>query len=321
VRRGGGVVTDDARFEHGPGEPDADADVDDDAVGATEVVPILEAGAQEPPEMPRCPACLSATEPDQEYCLECGARLVPREPRPVAGVMLPGLLAAAAVLLAGTGILLAWGLHDDDAKAGAASSSVTTVHHTTTATTAASGVVPVAPLGTASGVSTFTGTVPTLPADTLTSPTTGLPTDTGVTTDEFGSTLPSPGPTIPATTTETVPTTPTTTSAAGACADASLDDAFDDDWPQDTSSAWVAVLVSKNADTCHVRWFVDQRTAARNDGITPVGVLLSDNYTSLRPGYWVLYQGPFSSREQAISAALSLRGRGWPGAYPRLVTQ
>lgn len=314
-------MTDDARFE--PGAGDADPDGLDDPVGATEVVPILEAGAQAPPETPRCPSCLSATEPDQEYCLECGARLVPRERRPfaVAGVPVPGLLAAAGVLLAAAGVLLAWGLHDGS-KARAASTTTTARRAASTARTTANGVVPVAPLGTAGGVSTFTGTVPTLPSDTLGTSTTSLPTDTGVTTDQFGSTLPSATPTdtttppVPA-----IPTTPTTTSAAGACADASLDDAFDDDWPQDTSSAWVAVLVSKSADTCHVRWFVDQRTAARRDGITPVGVLNSDNYTSLREGYWVLYQGPFSSRQQAIAAAVSLRNRGWPGAYPRLVTQ
>jgi hypothetical protein len=299
-------VTDDARFEPASGDDAAPAP------GATEVVPSLEADAQEPPETPRCPSCLSATEPGQEYCLECGARLVPREREPfaLAGVTLPGLLVAAGVLLVAAGVLLAFGLYHDGADAHAGS-TVTTAHRVTT-TAPASGVVPVAPLDTASGVSTFTGTVPTLPSDTLTSPTTSLPTDTGVTTDEFGSTLPS-----------TTPTVPTTTSPAGAtgCADASLDDAFEDDWPQDTSSAWVAILVSKSPDTCHVRWFVDQREAVRASGITPVGVLLSDNYTSLRPGYWVLYEGPLGSREQAIAAALSLRNHGWPGAYPRLVTQ
>jgi sporulation related protein len=50
-----------------------------------------------------------------------------------------------------------------------------------------------------------------------------------------------------------------------------------------------------------------------------VGVLDSDEYTSLRPGYWVVFSGQYETQEEAQSAAEGF-GDSAPGAYARKVT-
>jgi len=50
------------------------------------------------------------------------------------------------------------------------------------------------------------------------------------------------------------------------------------------------------------------------------GVLRSDDYSSLRPGYWVAYVGQSSTADEAGREAARLKGLGYPSAYPRLVS-
>lgn len=45
---------------------------------------------------------------------------------------------------------------------------------------------------------------------------------------------------------------------------------------------------------------------ARRDGI-PTGVLRSDDYVTLNPGYWVVYSGNYTTREEAASACAELQ--------------
>jgi septal ring-binding cell division protein DamX len=49
------------------------------------------------------------------------------------------------------------------------------------------------------------------------------------------------------------------------------------------------------------------------------GVLDSDDYSSLRPGYWVVFSGQYETQEEAQSAAEGF-GSAAPGAYARQVT-
>ena len=49
---------------------------------------------------------------------------------------------------------------------------------------------------------------------------------------------------------------------------------------------------------------------------TSVGVLNSSDYSSLRPGYWVVFSGQYESAAAAKSAADGLRAKA-PQAYPR----
>jgi hypothetical protein len=47
------------------------------------------------------------------------------------------------------------------------------------------------------------------------------------------------------------------------------------------------------------------------------GVVLTSEYSSLNPGYWVTHSGSFSDRWQAANEAERLRSIGFDGAYPR----
>jgi len=84
-------------------------------------------------------------------------------------------------------------------------------------------------------------------------------------------------------------------------------------WPEDTS-AYTVILLStgtrEGAETV-------ARQAART-GI-PAGVLQSDDYSSLNPGYWVVFAGEFDSTEEAQREAESYAGLGFPGGYARFV--
>ncbi|HWF25361.1 MAG TPA: SPOR domain-containing protein [Solirubrobacteraceae bacterium] len=47
----------------------------------------------------------------------------------------------------------------------------------------------------------------------------------------------------------------------------------------------------------------------------PVGVLASSDYSSMRPGDWIVFSGTYSSRAQADAAATGLQTKGQTGAY------
>ena len=48
-------------------------------------------------------------------------------------------------------------------------------------------------------------------------------------------------------------------------------------------------------------------------------VLDSSQFSSLRPGYWVVYAGRYGSMAEATSAADQLHAQGYPDAYARRV--
>jgi hypothetical protein len=153
---------------------------------------------------------------------------------------------------------------------------------------------PGAPLPTETGFGT-------LPADT----TGGFPTTSSSTaplirpsTTGFGTTTSG----VPPVTTGTgsTPTTPTTGGGA-------------DDWPAG-ETAWTAQVSS-------VRNLADARalrTRLRNAG-ADAGVLDSDDFSELEPGYYVVFSGTFDSRAEAISHAASLRS-AHPGVFARRLT-
>jgi hypothetical protein len=85
------------------------------------------------------------------------------------------------------------------------------------------------------------------------------------------------------------------------------------EWPDDTS-AYTVILLSTNT---RAGAEAVARQAARA-GI-PAGVLQSDDYSSLNPGYWVAFGGEFESSEEAQREAESYAGLGFAGGYPRFV--
>jgi hypothetical protein len=113
-----------------------------------------------------------------------------------------------------------------------------------------------------------------------------------------------------ATVTTGAPKTPTSsrTSASLPSSDA--------DWPAG-KSAWTVVVASET-DPKAAQARAEQASSGF-DG--PTGVLRSDHYKNLRPGYWVAFAGQFVTREQASSATRTLQQAGFADAYPRYVSE
>jgi hypothetical protein len=86
-------------------------------------------------------------------------------------------------------------------------------------------------------------------------------------------------------------------------------------WP-DGRDAYTVVLVSAKSRS-------QARTKAEEAigrGI-PAGILRSDDYSSLNPGYWVVYAGQYDTVEEARRKASDYQGQGFAQAYPRQVKE
>ncbi|MDX6609996.1 MAG: hypothetical protein QOF85_1921 [Solirubrobacterales bacterium] len=51
----------------------------------------------------------------------------------------------------------------------------------------------------------------------------------------------------------------------------------------------------------------------------PTGVVYSSNFSSLKPGYWVVFSGKFATFDEASAQASEARSLGYADSYPRLV--
>jgi hypothetical protein len=60
--------------------------------------------------------------------------------------------------------------------------------------------------------------------------------------------------------------------------------------------------------------------AALKAGLNDVGILDSSRYSSLHPGYYVVFSGVFDSPAQAQSALAAAHSGGYPSAYARPIT-
>lgn len=80
------------------------------------------------------------------------------------------------------------------------------------------------------------------------------------------------------------------------------------------SPSFVAIVVSE-PDVASAGAAADELTERGFDS----GVLRSDDYSSLEPGFWVAYIGPFQSVAEADAASEQLKADGYPAAYPRCV--
>ena len=81
-----------------------------------------------------------------------------------------------------------------------------------------------------------------------------------------------------------------------------------------TTPAFIAVVVSE-PDEGTARAAADELTENGFDS----GVLHSDDYSSLNPGFWVAYLGPFDDVDDAESAVSDLEAAGYTAAYPRCI--
>ena len=81
-----------------------------------------------------------------------------------------------------------------------------------------------------------------------------------------------------------------------------------------TTPTFVAVVVSE-PDEATARATADELTENGFDS----GVLHSDDYSSLNPGFWVAYVGPFDDVGGAQGAVSELEGAGYTASYARCI--
>jgi hypothetical protein len=66
---------------------------------------------------------------------------------------------------------------------------------------------------------------------------------------------------------------------------------------------------------------VARARAALRAGLLQVGVLNSGQYSSLHPGYYVVFSGVYASQGAANAAASAAAGKGFTAAYSREITR
>jgi hypothetical protein len=79
------------------------------------------------------------------------------------------------------------------------------------------------------------------------------------------------------------------------------------------------VLDSLPAPTGRAQAYSEARRAIRS-GLKRVGVLASSKYSSLHPGYLVVFTGIYSNEVAAQSAILNAHQHGYGAAYARRIT-
>lgn len=245
-----------------------------------------------------CPECHAGLEPDQLYCLVCGAPS-PQAPALRGRGSSVGMWIAAALTVFAIGAgALAWALSRDDPPPPDTAVAVT---------------------GTAGLPMTLPTTVGALPPDTTGQPPTPTPTITPVptsgtvietvtgpptaTSPPFPTAAPTDTTSLPPDTTDPVVTDPATTDSGTTVTS---------DWPTGTS-AWTVVLASATDPAAATA----RRDEASGRGYQP-GILMSSDHAGLRPGYYVVYDGRFSSRAAVLRHVKQVRA-DYPGAYPRYI--
>jgi hypothetical protein len=103
---------------------------------------------------------------------------------------------------------------------------------------------------------------------------------------------------------------------AGAPAGTSRNGSFA--WPAGLDG-WTVVLASSPQSRGRRRPAAVAARAIRQ-GLPEVGVLDSSAYSSLHPGYYVVFSGVYTASADADTALQTVRSRGFGGAYPRRVS-
>lgn len=85
-----------------------------------------------------------------------------------------------------------------------------------------------------------------------------------------------------------------------------------DDWPGGSGFTAILASLSSEAEASSVE------AEATGHGLD-AGVLYSSDYSSLRPGYWVVFSGDFTDDDGAEARAAHAKQLGYPDAYPRFV--
>ena len=114
--------------------------------------------------------------------------------------------------------------------------------------------------------------------------------------------------------------TPATGDGGTAAPEASTSPAPDqaaEGWPPG-KSAFTVILASVETE----EGAKQKAEAARAAGIGGAAILKSDDFPTLRPGYWVVFDGQYDTIEQAGAQAEADRAKGeFSDAYPRFVSK
>ena len=89
-------------------------------------------------------------------------------------------------------------------------------------------------------------------------------------------------------------------------------------WPA-ARSGWTIVLDSLPSTNGRAPAVAEAKQALHL-GMKKVGVLDSSRFSSLHPGYFVVFAGIYDSEAAAQSAIIDAHRRGYGGAYPRRIT-
>ena len=232
-----------------------------------------------------CPSCGVAYEPLQEYCLECGTRLPTN--RGVVGFLATQWQRRLA-WYPGDWIwpVLLFLVLTVVATAAAVAAGSPRKHRTMVVATKPHVTVGLGATVVQVPTATLTSTLPTAPAPTITTGTLprapGAPSTNSVTT-------PAPNPNALA---------------------------F---WPEG-KSGFTNVLESLPLAAGRANAVARARKAKRA-GLPAVGVLVSSQYSSLHPGYYVVFSGIYGSQSQASAAVSTAHAHGFPDAYQTRVTR
>ena len=274
-----------------------------------EAEPVAEVEAPKPP--PTCKVCGCELDPEQTYCLECGTAtpLAPKLRRGVGGLAAVAL--GLVVLGAGAGALAYVASGDDGGSAAAPMVSTAPVI-----------TVPTDVIPTTTTDSSLPGdTTATLPTDTtgLYPDTTGidtsggLPVDTTATTGDAGGLMTVTGPGVDGQTTSELPSSGgIDDGTSGGSSSGGSSTPADGEWPAGTSG-WTAIVSSVTNESSAKA--AASKLQAQGE---PGGVLFSSDHPPLRPGYWVVFSGVYTTKSEALTHARTLVPK-WPGAYPRRI--
>jgi hypothetical protein len=131
----------------------------------------------------------------------------------------------------------------------------------------------------------------------------GTPSGPSGPTGVAGPTGPSDVPTSPAPSPPVPPATATPPSGGTGIAS----------WPSGTTAYTVVLVSAKRRAQANAK-----AREAKSRGID-AGVLHSNDYSSLNPGYWVVFSGQYDSADQARAKIDEFASKGFPGSYPRQV--
>jgi hypothetical protein len=90
-------------------------------------------------------------------------------------------------------------------------------------------------------------------------------------------------------------------------------------WPAGRNG-WTIVLISYPTQGGREAALATATRAARA-GLSEVGVLQSRRFSSLHPGYYVVFSGIYGSKSAADAAVRTARASGFAGAYTRQITR